>query len=427
MTKNEIFIGKAKIIHGDKYDYSKVDYVNAKTKVCIICKKHGEFLQSPNKHLIGNGCPKCIGRGKTNDDFINEAKKIHGSKYDYSKVEYVNTSTKVCIICKEHGEFWQTPHGHLSGKGCIRCAKKEKLTTEKFIEKAKKVHGELYDYSKVKYINANTKVCIICKEHGEFWQAPNAHLNGKKCSKCAKNKLYTQNEFIECSKRIHGDKYDYSKVEYVNARTKVCIICPIHGEFWQTPYSHLQGHECKMCSVEIVKGKKKLSIEEFIEKANEVHGKKYDYSKVDYVNSHTKVCIICPKHGEFWQTPNSHLSGSGCKKCKKTIIEKEIEELLISLNIEYIYQARKSVFSWLGRQSLDFYLPQYNIAIECQGEQHFRAVDFWGGEEGFKRRKILDNIKKNTCISNNIKLLYYINDIAYIKKELYEASNKKNN
>ena len=186
MNKNEIFIEKAKRIHGDKYDYSKVEYVNCSTKVCIVCSKHGEFWQTPNKHLCGCGCPKCAGKGKNKEYFLEKAKEIHGDKYDYSKVEYVNWNTKVCIICPNHGEFWQSPEKHISQKHqCPKCSNRVKLTNDEFIDRAKQVHGDKYNYSKVKYINCDTKVCIICPKHGEFWMTPNAHLSQKQnCPKC---------------------------------------------------------------------------------------------------------------------------------------------------------------------------------------------------------------------------------------------------
>ncbi len=248
MTTQE-FIEKAKIIHGDKYDYSKVNYVNTNTKVCIICPVHGEFMQSPNSHLRGAGCPFCSGNIKRSASiFIEKALKIHGDKFDYSKVNYVNTNTKVCIICPIHGEFWQTPKVHLNGVGCAKCAGLAKMTTQEFIEKARKVHGDKYDYSIVNYINSHTKVCIICPVHGKFWQSPNNHLNGAGCVKCGGKLIFTTQEFIEKAKIIHGNKYDYSKVNYMSNKTDVCIICHIHGEFWQNPNNHLRGAECPVCS-----------------------------------------------------------------------------------------------------------------------------------------------------------------------------------
>ena len=333
MTKKmttEEFIRKVRDAHGDKYDYSKVEYVNAKTKVCIICPEHGEFWQQPSNHLQGQGCPKCThpNANMTTEDFIIKAKQIHGDKYDYSKVEYVNSSTKVCIICPIHGEFWQQPIDHINGKGCPKCVGKYQ-TTEDFIIKAKQIHGDKYNYSKVDYINMETKVCIICPEHGEFRQTPHNHLKGQGCPKCV-GKYQTTEEFIRKAKEIHGGKYDYSKTECVDNNTKVCIICPEHGEFWQKPYNHLKGQGCPKCKGnKIWETRGRITTEEFIRKAKEIHGGKYDYSKVEYTNANTKVCIICPEHGEFWQTPSSHLSGQGCPKCAHPNANMTTEDFII--------------------------------------------------------------------------------------------------
>lgn len=187
----------------------------------------------------------------TTEEFIKKSIKKHGNKYDYSKVEYVNTKTKVYIICPEHGEFWQSPDHHLQGHGCPKCSGLV-TNTKEFIEKAKSVHGNKYDYSKVKYVNCHTKVCIICPEHGEFWQNPSDHINGSGCPKCKAEKIGNINRkgkysFIEEAKNVHGDKYDYSKVEYTNNKAKVCIICHEHGEFWQVPCDHLKGCGCPKC------------------------------------------------------------------------------------------------------------------------------------------------------------------------------------
>ena len=360
------------------------------------------------------------------DIFIKKAKEKHGDKYDYSKVNYVNAKTKVCIICPKHGEFWQAPYGHLNGNGCSECAKENKknntnikYTIDDFIKKAKEKHGDKYDYSKVNYVNIHTKVCIICPEHGEFWQTPNKHLNGNGCKLCGiikmKNKnKYTLEEFIKKSNKKHNHKYDYSKVDLLNynMKDKICIICPEHGEFWQTASNHLQGQGCSKCKNNKLSFERRLTNEQFIEKARKVHGDKYDYSKVDYINNHTKVCIICPEHGEFWQTPNKHIDAKrGCHLCHIYALEKEIIDLLNDNKIIFDYQKR---FDWLGRQSLDFYLPDYNIAIECQGEQHFKPIEYFGGEEIFLVQKERDIRKKRLCKENKIKLLYYSN-IKYNK------------
>jgi len=348
---------------------------------------------------------------KTTIEFIEEAKKIHNNKYNYSKVKYINKKTKVCIICPEHGEFWQRPSDHLQGAGCYECGRKKckgkKVTTESFIKNAIKIHENKYDYSKTNYIGSKTKVCIICPEHGEFWQLPTAHLQGQGCPKCKKYKIgknkYNTQIFIEKSKLIHGNKYDYSKVNYIDSLTKVCIICPEHGEFWQEPNSHLRGNGCKKCATDI---KKKIVAKNFILRSNEIHNKKYDYSKSIYNGWNEKVCIICPEHGEFWQTGGSHLMGAGCPICNKSKLENELIKTFNDLNINFINGAK---FNWLGRQHLDFYLPDYNIAIECQGEEHFKSVDFFGGNDEFINTSKRDINKNKLCKKNNIKLLYYTN------------------
>jgi hypothetical protein len=319
-------------------------------------------------------------------------------------VEYVNSKTKVTIICPIHGEFQQTPSKHLQGHGCIKCNGGVQLSTNNFIERAKQIHGDKYDYSKVEYINSNSKVTIICPEHGEFQQRASNHLLGVGCPICSGKIRLTLNEFIEQAKKIHGNKYNYSNVEYVNSKTKVTIICPIHGEFQQTPTSHLSGQGCPKCS-----GNNKKTKELFIEQAKEIHGNTYDYSKVNYINIQTQITIICPIHGEFQQTPHNHLRGQGCPKCNASKLEEKIRLYLEKNNINYEEQ---KTFEWLKNKTnlkLDFYLPKYNIAIECQGLQHYKPINFFGGEKGFDLTIQRDKIKKELCEKNNIKLVYFSN------------------
>ena len=399
------FIERATLKHNSKYDYSKVDYKNNHTKVIIICPEHGEFCQNPSSHLKGVGCPKCNGGVKfTQEEFFKKAKEIHGDKYDYSKVEYKNCSTKVCIVCPEHGEFLQSPNKHLRGQKCPKCSGVAKSNTDEFIKKAQLIHGNKYDYSKTVYIAAAKKVKIICPLHGEFYITGNNHLRGQGCPKCANNVKLETSEFIEKAKEIHGDKYDYSKVNYVNRHTEVCIICPECGEFQQTPNSHLSGNGCPKCKGWV------FNTEDFIDKAKKVHGDKYDYSKVDYKTSIIPVCIICPKHGEFLQKPNKHLCGCGCTKCNMSHLENNTMRILEHYNIEYECQKK---FKWSKRYRYDFYLPTLNVVIECQGEQHFTPVDFAGkGEKNaikeLERNIKRDKIKKDLCNDNNVGI-YYIN------------------
>lgn len=203
-----------------------------------------------------------MGRKLTTEGFIEKSKLVHGNKYNYSKVVYINAHNKVSIICEYHGFFNQSPNSHLRGSGCPECAsistsKKLKLTTNQFIEKSKRVHGDRYDYSLVDYKNNYTKVKIICKKHGEFFQSPNSHLNGSNgCNMCICKRLYTAGEFVAKSIIVHGNKYDYSLVDYKGANSKLTIICKIHSEFKQTAGSHLNGNGCPKCAN--IKTKKRM-------------------------------------------------------------------------------------------------------------------------------------------------------------------------
>lgn len=218
---------------------------------------------------------------------------------------------------------------------------------------------------------------------------------------------FTKDEFIERARKIHGDKYDYSKVEYVNARTKVCIICPIHGEFWQTPEKHLLGRGCRVCS-----NREKITTEVFTSRAKALHGELFDYSKSVYKNKETKLVIKCNECGrEFEMTPHNHLTHKqGCPYCKISKLERNVEQALINNGIEYEQQ---KVFDWLvdGKKvkRFDFYLPKYNVAIECQGLQHFKPIEYFGGKEHFELQKNNDELKIKLCEEHGVTLLHYSN------------------
>ena len=350
------------------------------------------------------------------EEFIKQAQKIHNGKYDYSKSIYINARTKLIITCPIHGDFEQKPNSHLNGCGCPQCANNKRMTKELFIQKSNKLHGDKYDYSKVEYVNNFTKVCIICPKHGEFWQTPSSHLQGHGCQKCNRTKQLNTIEFINKAQQIHKNKYDYSKVNYLNNKTKICIVCAEHGEFYQEPSEHLRGHGCPKCGHQ----KATNTIRDFIWKARKIHGEKYDYSDVIYLNNRSEVSIKCPIHGTFRQIPHVHLEGSGCPKCKSSHMENEIRNSLTKNNIIFEEQKR---FEWLGKQSLDFYLPDYNIAIECQGIQHFEPFSYFGGYDVFLEIKQRDTQKKQLCENNGVKIIYYAN---YEYDFPYEVINNKN-
>lgn len=345
-------------------------------------------------------------------NFTNKSNKVHNNFYDYSKVEYVNSTTKVCIICPIHGEFWQTPQAHARGNKCPKCANIKRGDTfrsssDDFIKKAIEIHGDQYDYSKVEYKNSNEKVCIICKEHGEFWMTPMNHLLGQGCPKCSDRGLNTE-EIIEMFKKKHGDKYDYSKVEYVRMHDKVCIICPIHGEFWQTPSKHLLGQGCPKCGKIKMAESNTMSTEDFINQAIKIHGDKYDYSNTQYNGTYEQVDIICPKHGPFKQVANYHLNGHGCPRCGAVIshFEDEVSSFIVDeLKIEIIRNDRKI----LEGNEIDILIPHYKIGIECDGLK-------WHSEEYKPNNYHLDKTEK--CKEKGIRLIHIFEDEWEFKKNI---------
>lgn len=369
----------------------------------------------------------------TTEQFIEKAKKVHGDRYDYSKtdLEHKDEKGRVCIICPIHGEFWQRPSGHLSGRECLQCSGYKKKTTDEFISQSKKVHGDKYDYSETEYVDSETKLKIICPIHGEFWQFPNGHLNGHGCPKCGRvkrdNSCKKDLDYIKerCSS-LFGGKYEIVSSDYKGTFSEIEVLCKKHGIFKTTPNRLMSGHGCPICG-----GNQKLTTEEFIRRANEVHNGKYDYSKTVFEGTNKKVCIICPKHGEFWQFANGHLAGRGCPHCKSSILENEVRNFLEKEGIKYIAQKRGK---WLGKQSLDFYLPDFKTAIECQGSQHFVESEYFGGKKRLKKTVELDKIKRRICNENGVRLLYYthcnynyefelIKDLETLKQKIYEDKN----
>lgn len=303
-------------------------------------------------------------------------------------------------------------------------------TTESWVKLAKERWNYDYDYSKVEYKGSKEKVCIICNAldedgnvHGEFWQEANSHLyHGKRCPKCQGCSKKTTEQFIKDAKKVHGDKYDYSKFIYNGNKHPGIIICPIHGEFLQAPVHHIcQKSECPKCNRSF------KTTEQFIEEANNVHFNKYDYSKTEYVHSHKLVTIICPKHGEFQQTPNSHLSGKGCPRCilkSQTMIFETLKLDFPELTFIWEYKSE-----WLGNQRIDIFVPEYKIAIEYNGAQHYKPVDIFGGKDQLVIQVEQDYLKMEKCKQNNVELLIirYDNqeeDLNKVKNRLKTCINK---
>lgn len=393
-------------------EYSLLPNNITKKPIKLICQRHGVFETNPYHFRKQHShCKYCKLTISCKDRII----KKYGNKYDLSKFNLKSPKDNVIII--EDGIEYSVRFDYFMDRGIIKEVDKTKLFIEKSIEK----HGNKFNYNEIKFKTAHTKVKIKCNKHDFFfYQTPNLHLTSDFCCPKCKNEYKSESsprrnsreKFIQLANEIHDNKYDYSKVVYKNNKTPVIIIYD-GKEYEQRPDSHLQGK----CPEQV--WKTTLLTEEFIERAMKIHGKRYDYSKVDYKRHNIPVEIICPEHGPFLQTPNTHINRCGCISCNESMGERAIRTYLEFHGI--MYQREKTFDGCKNKQKLpfDFYLEDYNICIEFDGKQHFEPIEFFGGKKAYKKLKRNDNIKTKFCKENNITLIR-LSD----KKEIENEMNK---
>ena len=350
------------------------------------------------------------------DIFIERSIEIHNNKYDYSLVNYVDSHTKVRIICPNHGIFEQMPYHHINGSGCSICAKHKKGTNEDFIKKSIEIHNNKYDYSLVNYINQYVKIQIVCPIHGIFEQTPKNHLNKCGCPKCVGRNIEfddLKDEFVN----IHGNKYEYYKDSFIGKSFKMKIKCKLHDYiFYQYVDNHLKGWGCPKCSKRY-----NYTTDEYIKICDDVHNYKYDYSLTNYTKADNMIKIICLKHGIFKQKAKYHISGHGCPICNYSKGEFIISNFLNSMKIEFESQKRFAACKDKYTLPFDFYLPKYKMCIEYQGRQHFDDILGWGGYNSLELIKKHDKMKIYFCENNDISLLIinYYDDIMLILKNKF--------
>lgn len=299
----------------------------------------------------------------------------------------------------------------------------KKYTTETFIGKARELHGDKYDYSKVEYINSQTKVCIICPIHGEFWQTPNSHLNGNGCPSCSGLKKRTTETFIAKAREVHGDKYDYSKTQYINKRSKVIITCPEHGDFEQCANNHLRGQGCPKCGELIAQNRignytnARLTNEIFRERVNEIYKNEYDVCG-EYVNNKTYLDFYChhiggngKEHGIFSARPDWILRGHGCPKCGcvKSKGETEIIDFIRQYYSGEIIERDREI---LNGKELDIYIPEFKLGIEYNGL-------IWHSEKYREPHHMLNKLE--ICESKGIKVINIFEDEWVTKRNICES------
>lgn len=358
-SKTEDYLKKCLNVHGNTYDYSLVNYINSKTNVTIICKIHGEFLKNPLYHLKPSGCPKCSGVYRyTPNEWLEAVKIIHNNEYDYSKTIYTKSSEKLIIICKTHGEYKTVARNHFQGQKCLKCVGGYRYSQQEWILEANRVHNNKYNYDETNYVNYSTKVIIICPIHKNFKKSPYRHLKGEGCNQC-NGYLYptTENWVTHCSK-IHNNFYNYSEVVYKDQKSKVTIICPVHKKFDQVAKYHYRGSGCKKCFLDSTC----LTQKQWIEKCQELHKNKYDYSKSVYTKASAKITIICPHHGPYSSAAILHINGHGCNACYRSPITTE----------SFILKAKK-IHGNLYDYSQTNYTGCYNdVTIICRDHGPFK-------------------------------------------------------
>lgn len=313
----------------------------------------------------------------------------------------------------------------------------KRLTQTEFIERIKKISPNIEILSD--YCGQKGYIKCRCKKCGREWESTGGNLlSRRKCKNCSyaergKKSRKTLENFISEANVIYNDFYDYSKFKYIDSHTKGTIICPIHGEFECSPTNHTSNKRgCPKCGIEKCSKNNSSNTEEFIKKAMKVHRDKYDYSKVNYINNHTKIEIIChekdlfgKEHGSFWQTPGNHLFGRGCPICKQSHGERFVNNYLVANNIRFIPQYSINIDKTInssGISTIDFYLSDYNLFIEYNGIQHYIETKAFGGVIEFERQQKRDEYVRNYCEENNIRLL----EIPYNKtwEEVTEILNK---
>ena len=352
----------------------------------------------------------------TQEEFLNRVKENNTNDIDLSEFIYVNNNTKGKCTCNVCGHVWYpVPMSLFNGHGCPQCAikyraKKLASTTEEFIEDSMAVHGDEYIYDLVDYVNDATDVYIICRVHGIFPQKPGLHKSGHGCPYCHGGIAFTKEKFLSDLKIKNSHNLILDDFEYVNMYTKIKCKCGDCGYEWETtPIVLIGGSGCPICATKERGLKRRKPFDEFVAEYNEKFpNNNFIFIEDTYKTALTDMTVICPIHGKFEKTPNELLNGANCPYCNESKLEREIRGFFENKNVNYIQH--KNDLEWLkyiNLMSLDFYLPEYNIAIECQGSQHYKETNYYGGKEKLEKQQKRDKKKFDLCNEHDIKLLYY--------------------
>lgn len=356
-------------------DLSQFEYKGNAIKGTALCPEHGSFQIAPNALMNRIGCPTCALKSRSDKrrmtlaTFIEKAREMHRGRYDYTTTVYVGSQKKVVIVCPRHGEFEQIANAHLTGQGCPQCANERvglnaRLEQSDFLARCKAVHGDTYDLSRVAYVGMTKKIEVICQKHGSFFpQAGNFVGAGSGCPACGRESTGLVSRkplayYVAKGQEVHAGRFEYAGLQYVDGAAYLQVVCPAHGEFLQLAQDHIKGIGCEKCARPV------FNLDTFTASATEAHGGKFNYEKADYTGTTDKVCIICPEHGEYWQTPNMHVNmQQGCPRCG------HVGPSVAQLEIAAFLQQHTSVLIGhrVSRKELDVFMPDLNLAVEYHG------------------------------------------------------------
>jgi len=363
-------------------------------------------------------------REERRDNFIRSATERYQGAYDYSQIDFVDSKTPVELNCETHGNFRVRPAAHLNGQHCRSCKKlanaasNREKTTAIFVNKARLVHGDIFDYSRATEIDESGRCVIICPNHGAFWQFRGNHLEGRGCQLCSNEaRTTTVAEFIERARAVHGDAtFDYSRVEqFKSTQGRVLIICPDHGEFLQAARDHMRGVGCSQCS----QLRSKVTFAEFVARARTAHGDRYEYLEDSWGAERGFVTVICPDHGAYRQNWYNHSIGMGCGRCRSFVSKPEIEifELISEAASEEVLQSDRKV---ICPKELDIWIPELRLSIEFNGTAyHDKAAwaDSRSGDSWSRERE-----KSAICAAQGIRLLQVWEDDYKLEKEWWSSA-----
>lgn len=356
---------------------------------------------------------------KTQEEYIKEVSNIN------SCIEvvgiYIDAKTKILHRCKiDNYEWMVAPYKILDGRGCPKCGGTMKKTHEEYIDEVAKINPNIEVIGR--YDGMTTKILHKCKIDGyEWYTKPNGILHGQGCPRCSKVERYGHEGYINRVEKLNPNIEVVGK--YMESKTKILHRCKIDGYEWNAfPSVILHGGGCPKCA-----GNAKMTHEQYIMQVFKVNPSIEVLER--YVNYNTKILHKCKADGyEWYVSPNNILHDVGCPKCNTSKGEKIIEEWIKKRNILYESQKRFSNCKDKKPLPFDFYLPEYNICIEYQGQQHYEPIEYFGGKSKFENQIKKDNIKKEYCQKNNIYLfeIPYFEDINKKLEELYKIISKQN-